>query len=254
MTVTTAGEGGVAEKQGQVWRLQVGPRVHEVISREATVTKREVLWLVDGELVATKTTSEEKVVLTPEEEEGAHLGAIRVIHTAFNAPRRAIWFEGQGASAQALTGLGGVDMEPEAGSPVAVREERMARRPGLYAARHVAGGVMKVVGPVIVAWLIARSAGLLPGLDLNLPRIPLPDIDLPDLPWLDINLPSIPWPDWNAPGWLVWIVGHAKYVVPILIGIALARSEIRRRQTTAQRREELRSRDLDPESKERDAP
>ena len=68
-------------------------------------------------------------------------------------------------------------------------------------------------------------------------QIPWPNIWLPDLPSIPRpNLPSLPlpdWhlPDWEAPAWLRWILSHAKYVVPIIVGIVLARNEIRRRRS-----------------------
>lgn len=241
-------------KQAQVWLLDVGERRHTVTAREVSWTHREIVWLIDGRVVASKKSSEEKVVLrpgdavkdapdlVPKSEVGGEAGAIRVIFSALGSPRRATWFEGADSAARAHTGIGGVDLEPEPGSPLADREARAARRPTLYAARHVGAGVAKVILPIVGVWLLARLVGLLPDLGIDLPSIPLPSIDLPSIPWPDIQLPSIPWPDWQLPGWLQWVRDHAKYVVPILIGIGLARSEIRRRKSEPAKRAELRHR------------
>ena len=70
----------------------------------------------------------------------------------------------------------------------------------------------------------------------------LPSIDLPSIPWPDIQLPSIPWPEWELPGWVQWVRDRARYVVPVLVGIGLARSEIRRRKSQPAKRAELRRR------------
>lgn len=229
----------MGDKPIQVWTLQVAAQQHLVTSQEAAWAKRLVVWCVDGIEVARKTSNEDKMVLVPTDSADKAFGAMRVLHSSLSAPRRAIWFEGPEAHGAAHLGVGGVDLEPEPGSPLALREERMAARPRLYAARHVAVGVAKVVGPLAVAWLLARLAAM-----FNF-SVPLPDLDLPnlpDIPWPDLHLPSIPWPDWDMPGWLVWLVDHAKLVLPILVGIALARSEVKRRATAAGRRAALRRR------------
>ncbi len=241
-------------KPAQVWLLEVGERRHTVTAREASWTQREVVWRIDGRIVASKRSSEEGLVLRPGDaiKDAAELapdaaagegdGALRVLFSALGSPRRAVWFEGPEAAVRAQAGLGGVDMEPEPGSPVAVREARAAERPTLYAARHVASGVATVVLPIVGVWLLARLAGLLPDVGVDLPHIPLPSIDLPSIPWPDVNLPAIPWPDWELPGWMRWILDRAKYVTPILIGIVLARNEVRRRKATPAKLEELRRR------------
>lgn len=236
----------------QQWTLQVGPHLHEVSAREHSWASREIVWRCDGRIVASKRSGDERVVLAPgnavrgeanvapDADLPDGLGAIRVISTALGKPRRAIWFEG--GEGVAHTGVGGVDLEPEAGSPAAAYEAKAAANPRLYAARHVATGVGKVVLPIIGVWLLARLAGLLPDFSIDLPdlNIPWPDIHLPQIPWPDIPWPDLP--DWELPGWVHRIVDNAKYVVPILIGIGLARSEMRRRATQEQRRAELRER------------
>jgi hypothetical protein len=55
----------------------------------------------------------------------------------------------------------------------------------------------------------------------------LPDIDFSDLP-----IPSIPFPDLpeiTMPGWVGSVVDVAKYVVPVLIALAVTQAEIKRR-------------------------
>src|SRR5699024_1592071 len=98
--------------------------------------------------------------------------------------------------------------------------ERMRARPVLYASRHVAAGaaavLLPVAGAAVLVWLLAR-----------IPSDVLPD--LPAIPWPD--LPAIPWPDWQLPGWLGRIIDHARYVVPVLLGILWARREVSRRRS-----------------------
>lgn len=246
----------------QEWTLDVGGRVHRVVAREHSWTTREVVWRLDDVVVASKKSTDDRVVLTPGdaiagEEElrpaadlDPGLGAMRVVFSAMGAPRRAVWFHGREPDVAAHVGVGGVDLEPVPGSPVAERDARAARHPCLYAARHVAAGIAKVVFPILGVWLLARLAGLLPDVSVDLPAIPWPDIDLPSIPWPDIDLPAIPWPDWELPGWVRRLRESAKFVVPILIGIALARNEIRRRKEQPAKRAELRRRadqEADPE-------
>jgi hypothetical protein len=207
--------------------LDSGSHRHRVEVAPAGLS-RVLSWSVDGRSVAGKKTSDDTVVLAPGEESDAHLGAVRLRFSTLGRPRRVTWF-GPGtdlpATAIAHVGVGGIDLDPEPGSPAAIREARARAHPRLYAARHVVGGVAKVVVPLVIAALLARLAFQVPW-----PNIWLPD--LPSIPWP--NLPSIPWPDWRvpdwrAPAWLKWVLSHAKYVVPVIVGIVLARNEIRRR-------------------------
>lgn len=85
----------------------------------------------------------------------------------------------------------------------------------------------KIIEPII-RWL----AQFIPDWDIN---IPWPHINWPhiDIPWPHINLPSIPWPDWQLPHWdMPWIVELAleypKVWIPIVIGIALGISSVKR--------------------------
>ncbi|GLZ03354.1 hypothetical protein Acsp03_08210 [Actinomadura sp. NBRC 104412] len=127
-----------------------------------------------------------------------------------------------------VTGGGEIWFTPPPGSR-AERRERFARRhPRLFAARHVAAAVAKVLLPLL------GLAGLI--------RIPMPDIDLPalDLPDLDpprLRRPRIPWPDidlsWlpdiTLPGWVQAVVRSAKYWGPILAAVVIALREYERR-------------------------
>jgi hypothetical protein len=104
-----------------------------------------------------------------------------------------------------------------------------ARHPRLYAYRHVAGAIggalLTVAGITVFAKTVAGE--LLHTVLGWLPDLRLPDIDLPDLP-----IPSIPFPDLpdvTMPGWVGSIADIAKYVVPVVIALAVAQAEIKRR-------------------------
>jgi hypothetical protein len=104
-----------------------------------------------------------------------------------------------------------------------------ARHPRLYAYRHVAGAVGGVLLTVVGVTVFAKAvAGEILRAVLGwLPDLRLPDIDFPDLP-----IPSIPFPDLpdiTMPGWLGSIAEVVKYVVPVLIALAVAQAEIKRR-------------------------
>ena len=96
-------------KPAQEWHLEVGGQVHRVSAREASWTQREIIWRLDGVIVASKRSSEEKVVLrpgdairddaslAPDPSVAVDTSAVRVIFSSLGSPRRAIWFEGNRA-------------------------------------------------------------------------------------------------------------------------------------------------------------
>ena len=103
------------------------------------------------------------------------------------------------------------------------------RYPRLHAYRHVAGAVSGVLVAIVGVTVFAKTVAgeVLDAVLRWLPDLRLPDIDLPDLP-----LPSIPFPDLpdiTLPGWVGSIADVAKYVVPVLIALAVTQVEIKRR-------------------------
>ncbi|MCO1660363.1 hypothetical protein [Pseudonocardia humida] len=132
------------------------------------------------------------------------------------------------------------EFAPPAGSAAARLAVFRREHPRLWASRHVVLATAKValallgvaaflrllVQPVI-SWVLS----VLPGFDL--PAIPWPDIDLPDIPWPDVDLPDL-----HLPGWLLVLVGTAKFWVPILVAVGLAVVEVRRRRRAAPREDE----------------
>lgn len=209
------------------WRLRHDDQEHVVEIRDAGLRK-EIRWLTDGAETATKRTSDERVTL-----DGDSL-AVGVRLPALVGPARRVTLYAADGSRPAATsaelGLGGDDFVPEPGSKAAEREQWIRDHPGRYQALAIAGGIAKVVVPILLTLLVVRFAVTLPWPDISLPSIPLPD--LPSIPWPSIPLPDLPsigWPDWQVPGWVRWVADHAKYVVPVLIAWAIAAAEIRRR-------------------------
>lgn len=226
----------------QVWALTVEGTHHRVEVRGSF--PRRVRWFVDGECVAEKKSSEDVLRLTHPEH-----GTVGVWHSALGRARRASLFRAEDgappASAKALTGLGGLDLTPEPASPAAAHEARVRAHPRRYALVQTLGGVARVVLPLVVALLLARLAFSIdwPDWDLPLPSVPLPSIPWPSVPWPSIDLPEV-----RVPGWVQWLLEHAKYVVPVLIAFGLAQAEVRRRRT----QDELRTRHASAEADRED--
>lgn len=218
----------------QTWTLRAGGRDHRVTADGGF--RHAVEWWVDEELVATRTATEERIRL----EADGH-GSLEVRHSTLGAPRRATWHAPSDPHGPpdpgALAGLGGLDLTPEPGSPAAAYEQKLRDHPRRYATIQTAGGVAKVLVPILLTLLVIT----LPWPDLSLPAVPWPDVPWPDIslpavPWPDISLPAVPWPDVTVPGWVRWLLDHARYVVPVVIAFVLARAELRRRR----RQDELR--------------
>ena len=123
-------------------------------------------------------------------------------------------------------------LEPAPGSRAAKRARLERERPGLYAARHVAKGVGKAVLALIGIAFLFKLLPAIPWPSLDLPELPLPSIELPDLPLPSIDLPSL-----ELPGWIKAILLTMAIWLPVLIGIALALREWRRRRSQDRRAE-----------------
>lgn len=148
-----------------------------------------------------------------------------------------------------------VKFDPPAGSPAEKRERAMEESPTKRWLYPLASGLGKggwalvvlVIGPM-VSRLIDAIWGLIePHLpDWELPSIPWPHIDfpeiyLPSIPWPHINWPHIDLPDWHMPGWLepiFHLIGiameYSKIWVPVLIGIFIGISSVRRNKKSHQ--------------------
>ncbi|WP_340539726.1 hypothetical protein [Nocardioides sp. GXZ039] len=221
----------------QRWHLVAGGVRHRV-EADTSGWRNHVRWWADDVLVAERRTAEDKFEVRPAADgEGDgdrdRDGVMAFRFTPLGRPRRATWYPADEAD-QAGLGLGGTDLIPEAGSPVARFEERIREHPRRYALQRTATAILGVLLPLLLGLVAVRVAVSLPWPDLNLPSIPWPDWDLPSIPWP--SLPSIPWPDWSLPGWFWWLVEKSKFVWPVVIAYALARGEIRRRRTQDERR------------------
>ncbi|AGE37036.1 hypothetical protein I6H52_04105 [Corynebacterium urealyticum] len=134
--------------------------------------------------------------------------------------------------------------DPPAGTPAAERAAKMEASPVRRWLYPLLGGLGKsgwailavLLAPVLtkfLTWLIGLILTpiiavieflqrLIP--DINWPGIPWPEIRLPKIPWPDINWPTIPWPQIDLPSlpelpdWLVWLLDHPKFWVPIVMG------------------------------------
>jgi len=170
--------------------------------------------LVDGETVVERTANGKQTVLTGD---GFEVRAVMP-------------FWGGSVVSAELVPAGGVnplELEPEAGTRAARRAAFARRHPRLYASRHVISGAFQVAVAILGLTLAFK---LLPAIPL--PSIDLPRIDLPDIPWPNLNLPSITLPEWVRD-----VLESKKYWLPIVVGVALAVRETRkrkRRQTTSE--------------------
>lgn len=212
----------------QTWELTDAGAHHRVqVTGEVSRTLR---WWVDDDLVIEKRSMDDKLTVT---RDGGQ--ALTVRHSSLGTPQRASLYDDQ---AKAVVGIGGVDLVPEEGSRAATWERRIIDHPRRHALIAALGGVGTVVVPILVVAFVIPLLGLIPWPSIDLPSIPWPH--LPSIPWPD--LPSIPWPDvdlpdWQLPGWLRWVLDHAKYVVPVIIAWAVAQGEIKRRRQQLDKRE-----------------
>lgn len=226
----------------QVWGLLLDGRRHEVRTSQRGYRNRAT-WRVDGvEVASGSATADSLELVVPDDHELVdEIGAMKARFTATGRPRRVTHFEGEKSAAlpRAIMGSGGTDLDPEPDSPAARREEWAGRHPLLASADDVLGGAGKILVPIALAALLPLIGRLLPDWDLDLPRPDLPSIpwpDLPSVPWPD--LPSIPWPDVTLPGWVGTVLDAVKLLWPLLLGIAVAVGEHRRRRRNAAAREE----------------
>jgi len=225
----------------EIWRLRRDGHDHELEIVDAGLSRR-LTWRVDGEEVASRKTSDERVVLTSRNGSDAAAavrapGALGVRLPPLVGPARRVTLYDDEVGAR--TGMGGVDLDPKPGSKAAAREEWIRAHPNLHTARRTATAAAGVVVPLVLLWLLAKVAlPAIPWPDLDLPTIPLPD--LPSIPWPDLDLPAIPWPD--LPELPQWVKDAAKLVGPVLIAFALARAEVRRRRTQDRHKAEERKR------------
>jgi len=251
----------MADSPVQGWELTAHGRHHRV--EAAGSITRTISWHVDGVLVAAKKSTEDTVRLRPGDrlEKGATpadppaVGTLTVTFTALGRPKRATWHRPGGgtASARAALGAGGIDLEPEPGSPAARREERIRQHPRRHTVLAVVGSVAGVVLPLLLGLLVVRLAISVPWPDWDLPSVPLPDVDLPSVPLPDVDLPDVDLPDWQLPGWLSWLLDKARYVWPVVLAGALAHREVRRRRAQEALRAELRAQAREQAQEEPDA-
>ncbi len=220
------------------WHLEHAG-VHHELEVSTPVFRQRTVWRVDGEVVAEKTTGEERTVLF-----AAGRGAMGLHFTTLGMVRRATWFDVENevtAVAANQIPAGGIELEPEPGTKGARRVQWRRDHPGLYRARQTMVAAIAVALGALATWLVPRLLALVPDfnfeLPFDLPSIPWPDWDLPQIPWPDIPWPNIDLPNIDLPnidlpglpGWVWTVLGVAKYVVPVLFALAIATAETRKR-------------------------
>ena len=211
------------------WHVVHDGHEHAVAVEQGALT-REVRWTRDGVELGRKKSSDETIVLSPQGVDPA----LRLKFAMVGPARRVTLHDSETA---AHAGLGGTDLEPEAGSKAARRAEWIGRHPHLHTARQTALAAAGVVVPVLLVWLLSMVPW--PSVDVpwpDLPSIPWPDISLPSIPWPDVDLPSIPWPDVDLPHLPAWTEPVRKLLVPVLIAFFIARGEVRRRRAAEAKR------------------
>jgi hypothetical protein len=167
--------------------------------------------LVDGEAVDETKANGPKTVLKTEDFE------IRAV-TPF--------WGGSVVRAELVPSDGGepIALEPKPGTRAAKRARFEREHPRLYAARHVAKGAGQVALALIgLTFLLS----FMPDISID-----LPDVDLPDIPWPHIDLPL---PQIGIPEWLRDVLRSKQYWLPVVIGLLLARAELRRRRNKVTR-------------------
>lgn len=211
------------------WHLVQDGHEHAVAVERGPLV-REAVWSRDGVEVGRKKTSDETFVVAPQ---GAD-GAVR-LKFGVTGPARRVTLHA--SETEAHTGLGGTDLEPEAGSKAAARAEWIGAHPHLHTARQTAIAAAGVGVPVLVIWLLTLVPWpSIPWPDVDLPSIPWPD--LPSIPWPDIRLPAIPWPDVDLPDLPPWVDTVRKFAIPILIAFFIARGEVKRRRKAEEKKAE----------------
>jgi hypothetical protein len=211
-------------KDAQRWDLTVHGRCHRVEIAGAFL--RTIRWYAADVLVATKTSLRSNHTIEAE----GDIGCVLELHLGVLAhSRRVTLFEADNdlsALAKAEGGAGGIDLDPEPGSPAARHEQRIREHPGRHTAIAIASGAAKVVVPLVMGLLVVRFAISLPWPSWS---ISWPDINPPTIPWPQIPWPDITLPDWERPKWVGWVLGAAQYSWPVLLAVVVAKIEIERR-------------------------
>jgi len=227
------------KKVTQRWSLTVHSHCHRVEVQGSVV--RTARWYVDDDLVTTKRSVRDNISL----EAVPFIGcAIELEVGVLRSGGRATLFEGEDHVAikeLVATGTGGVDLEPEPGSPAARGEQRIREHPWRHTVIAAVVGVMRVVVPLVMSLLLVRFALILPWPQWS---IPWPDLHMPRIPLPEIPWPAVHLPNWEPPQWARWVARTLRHGWPILLALVIAKIEIERRREQDARRAELR-RDLD---------
>lgn len=165
-----------------------------------------------------------------------------------------------------------IALGPPAGSAGERFQRLRDRRPRVAALRHLVMRLGWLAVPLLVLLvepLLALLRRLLDMLGISLPRVPMPDLPtLPRVPWPDLpELPHIPWPDlpdlpelpslpripWPDLSWLVdplrpvieFLQDNGRLIGAVVVGLALAATELRRQRARRATREAERQVELE---------
>jgi hypothetical protein len=211
----------------QRWDLTLRAHRHRVDVQGLVV--RSIRWYVDDNLVATRRTVRDTVLLEAEPGIG---DAIELQFGVLGQARRVTLFEGdetEPARERAAAGTGGIDLDPEPGSAAERREQRIREHPWRHAVIATAVGAAKVVIPLLLGLVVVGLAVRLPWPDWAIPWPDLPAIPWPAIPWPEIPWPDVHLPTWHVPEWVRLVGRVIRHGWPVLLALVLAKIEIERR-------------------------
>lgn len=218
----------------QRWSLTLHGHCHRVEVQGSVL--RTSRWYVDDAPVATTRSVRDNVRL---EAASPSDFAIELELGLLRSAGRATLFEGDANVAVkelVATGTGGIDLEPEPGSPAARREQRIREHPWRHAIIAAAVGVMRVIAPLVIGLLVVRFALSMPWPQWS---VSWPNLDMPWIPWPEIPWPSVHLPNWEPPSWARWVARTLRHGWPVLLALVIAKIEIDRRREQDARKAEL---------------
>ncbi|OKL54716.1 hypothetical protein BSZ39_02725 [Bowdeniella nasicola] len=173
------------------------------------------------------------------------------IDVNFFGEPRSVFYRWPSKSATAL-------FDVPAGSPAARRFAAMEASPIKRLVFPIIAGIGKVswalLAPILKAffsWLFS----FLPEINIPWPQINIPWPEI-NIPWPDINITwpeiNIPWSE--LPEWVVWLLGHPKLWIPILVGIVAGIIAMRRARKSKKTREAWEAAKRDAAQSEQQSP
>ena len=141
----------MSDKPAQRFDLTVDGRAHRVEITDGAL-RREIRWYVDDELEARHEVGRRE----GDPEAGGRRprpAGTALLDARPPAPGHAVRGRARRRRPGPPTGIGGIDLDPEPGSRAAAYEQKVREHPRRYAAIQTAGGVAKVVVPLLFVFL-----------------------------------------------------------------------------------------------------